>query len=304
MEHRRIQGLEKMQVQLAAVAALAVVYFGLWHRFWPWDPLSAAAYLPTAAHAQLLNFAAMVLFLAVAVAVVTISTRPQGALLVVLIGAGGISLHSPQIRSLFWAHPGQFQWVYGQMLLESLAMAAVLGAAYLVILMIRAGVGRMIPSWTWKSPIEQLTPEQRQILPQKADSHWGHAAGCMGLTFLISVVLLFVLMQSGDRGQVIFALFASFLVGSLAGHQLVPTRRGAVLPLAPLAAAVIFYALAAYASIAAPSPQAWLAIPKYAQALPIDWLTAGGGGAVVGYWISSRLHELRLIEAIEEHKEL
>lgn len=345
MEHRRIQGWEKVQVQLAAVAALAVVYLGLWHRFWPWDPQSAVAYLPAAAHAQLLGFAAMVLVLAAAVAVLTMSTRPQGALLVVLIGAGGISLRSPQIRALFWAHPGQFQWVFGQLLLESLVMAVVLGAAYLVILTVRGALRSIMPGVAWKSPIQQLTAEQRETLAQKirsgqlrdthfvgpvgmvieaarsaaeqkiaqdiekdgeraiARSHWTHAAGCAGLTFVISVVAMFLLMQSGDRGQVIFALFASFLVGSLAGHQLVPTRWGAVLPATPLAAAVLFYALAAYASIAVPSPQAWMAIPKYAQALPIDWLTAGSGGAVVGYWISSRLHELRLMEALEEQQE-
>ncbi len=343
MEHRRIHGLEKLQVQLAAVASLAVVYFWLWPRFWPWDPQSAVAFLPAGAYAQLAAFAVMVLALAVVVGIVTMSTRAEGALLVVLIGAGGISLHSPQIRALFWAHPDSYTWVYGQLLLESLVMVGILLAAAMVIAAVRAVAARAIPALAYRSPLERLTPEQRERIGSNladqgrslglspfawiyndvikkvavdnvvrdiqkdgeqviARSHWTHAAGCFGLTFLISMVLMFLLMQSADRGQVLFALFASFMVGSLAGHQIMPTRWGGLLPLAPLAAAVFFYAVAA-ASHVGGSPLAWVNIPKYSQALPIDWLTAGSGGAVVGHWISCRLHELRLMEALEEKKE-
>jgi hypothetical protein len=34
-------------------------------------------------------------------------------------------------------------------------------------------------------------------------------------------------------------------------------------------------------------------------ALPLDWIALGGGGAVLGYWISRRGHYGRLVDAAE-----
>ena len=37
----------------------------------------------------------------------------------------------------------------------------------------------------------------------------------------------------------------------------------------------------------------------YARVLPIDWLTFGIGGGLLGHWLSSRMHEAKHIEEKE-----
>ena len=63
----------------------------------------------------------------------------------------------------------------------------------------------------------------------------------------------------------------------------------------------LLYTLAAAA--AGSQPDAWARVNDYSRALPVDWLTAGSGGAVLGYWISERLHEMKYIERHQEQSE-
>ena len=124
-------------------------------------------------------------------------------------------------------------------------------------------------------------------------------AGFFGVGLLLSVVLLLLLMRSADRGQILFAMLVSFLVGVLVAHQAFPTRHGILMWGIPLASAVILYTLAGQSAIAG-DPRGWMHVPDYSRALPVDWLTAGNGGAVLGYWISERIHEARHIEKQED----
>ena len=55
--------------------------------------------------------------------------------------------------------------------------------------------------------------------------------------------------------------------------------------------AIVFYALGSLPATAGAFGPAWTHTPYYARALPIDWLTAGAGGALFGYWSSQRVHE-------------
>ena len=107
------------------------------------------------------------------------------------------------------------------------------------------------------------------------------------------------LLRSADRGQIIFALFASFFVASLAGHYACPTRYGSLAVLLPLAFGVATYLLAGAAGVGGP-PQGWIDVGLYARALPVDWLTAGSGGAILGCWTSQRMHEAKQLDRQEE----
>jgi len=121
------------------------------------------------------------------------------------------------------------------------------------------------------------------------------AASCLGASILIASILVFLLMQSAQRGQIIFALFISFLMGTVIAHQRFATVMGIVSWLAPLVGATLFYALAAV-SFGQGAGGGLPEIAPYARALPVDWVTAGGAGGVLGYWISERIHEFRHIE--------
>ena len=117
---------------------------------------------------------------------------------------------------------------------------------------------------------------------------------CLGLGLVVALVLLMLLMRSSDRGQILFALLAAFLSASAIAHQVFPTPHSIVVWGMPMLVAIGLYALAAFT--AGHGEGAWIGLPKYAGALPVDWLTAGCGGALIGYWISERIHELRHIQ--------
>ena len=104
--------------------------------------------------------------------------------------------------------------------------------------------------------------------------------------------MLLVLMKSSNRGQILFALGASFLLGTMIAHQLFPATQSAVAWAGPVLGAVFLYALTCASSIGL-GPQAWREVLINARALPVDWITFGAGGAVLGYWISARIHEMR-----------
>ena len=124
--------------------------------------------------------------------------------------------------------------------------------------------------------------------------------GFLVLGTAIAVVTILLSMRSSDRGQVLFSLLASFVLAVILSHQVFPGAYSIAAWLMPPVTAVMFYSLAANEITA--GPQAWMAVPAYSRALPVDWLTAGCGGAVLGYWICRRLHETHHIERRQEQE--
>ena len=124
-----------------------------------------------------------------------------------------------------------------------------------------------------------------------------------GILFWVGgAALLLVLLQSGQRGQVIFSVLASFLLAALIAHQLYPVPLSIIPMAAPIILGTAFYILAAKA-VQGPSHGAWMTVPLYANVLPIDWITLGCGGVMIGFWLSSRIHETRYLEQQEEERE-
>ena len=125
------------------------------------------------------------------------------------------------------------------------------------------------------------------------------SAMCLATAMLIAMVMVLLLMKSAQRGQIIFALAVSFGVGMLVAHQFFPTPLSILAWLAPFPAAAALYGLGAI-SVTPAGPLTWTMVPYYARALPVDWLAAGAGGALLGFWISSRIHELRILERLKK----
>jgi hypothetical protein len=336
MKHQRMHGLEKIQVEVAAAATLAAVYFWIAPALAASDPLAPIVFLARGDFGRLGGLVLWLCGLGALCGALTISSRKEGALLALLVGAGGASLRSPSIRPLLWGHAGAVDRLYFSLIGEVLLLWCGLVLASLVIDLVRGLLGGLCPRWAWKSPLPEITDEARARVAadgrDAADGKGEHfarpggllalfgyrgssrarAAGgkgaaaealealsCAGMAILLSVVLLSVLLQSSDRGQILFALAGAFAVGTLVANQLFPTPYGIAAWGTPVVAAAVFYALAAFAAIRS-TPTGWLALPHTASPLPMDWLSAGGGGAVLGFWISSRLHELRLLERDEK----
>jgi len=328
MKHKHHHWLEKLQVEIAAAAALALTFFVLGPVRGSWDPQWPTTFLPTGSFAALCGFAITVWLIAAGCGALTITSRPEGALFATLVGAMGASFHSYPMRGMIWEYDGRIGLLYGVLILEVMLLTVVLAVAAQVVYIVRSVIARWRPRWMWRGRVRpegpgaekdgsanesyvRLTEAERVAAAafgslgvffwrqwsgkRKLRTELFEAGACLGVTILIASMLTLLLMQSTHRGQIIFALFISFLLSTLIAHQRFATVMGIVSWLAPVLAALLFYALAAV-SFGQAAGSNVPTIAPYARALPVDWVTAGGAGGVLGYWISERIHEFRHIE--------
>jgi hypothetical protein len=301
MDHHRFHWLEKVQVQLATLLSLALVYYVSWSYMEPRDPGGPVSFAATGSYGQMILFALTVWALAAVGAVLTVSARPEGAMLAAFIGAGGVSLHSTSIRPLLWNWAGRLSGLYWVLIVEMILLGLLVSLTVVVVVLLRRLIERFKPSWAWRPPLVAGLP------PAAAGQHRGRpqqlarCAYCLLLGVFGSAVLLLLLMQSGERGQTLFAVLISFVLSSLVAHQVFPSCSSAVAWATPVVTGVMFYALAS-ASLSGVPPDAWAKTPFYAYALPVDWMTAGGGGALLGFWTSQRIHEFRHFEKEADRK--
>ena len=211
-----------------------------------------------------------------------------------VVGAGAVGLRSPEFHTLLWLRQDGFAGLFRLMIAETMLLAVVLGAAVLLIGWMRALAARMVPPLRGALP-QAGAPRGRSDVRAGAVAGlgpWGRSLASAGLALVVGVALLTVLLQSTRRGQVIFALLLSFALAVWIAQRVLPATHVEGYLLAPLVAAVVLYVLASVASYP-PHPEAWAAVPAYAQVLPIDWLTAGCGGAMLGCWIGQRMEEAK-----------
>jgi hypothetical protein len=96
----------------------------------------------------------------------------------------------------------------------------------------------------------------------------------------IAFLLLYAFMQSQLKGQVLMACFAAFLCSTVCAYMAFPTAPfWAILMAVPITGAVGYFLAR---DGAAPFPGHAPFFPM--RALPIDYLTAGGAGAILGYY--------------------
>ncbi|MDY7009797.1 MAG: hypothetical protein SVV80_03490 [Planctomycetota bacterium] len=293
MSHQKRHLLEKVQVQIAAVAALAVVYFLIAPALSPWESGGATAFVPMGDYKGLVIFAVAVWALAAGCAVLTLSARPEGALLATLVAVAGFSFRSGSARTLLWRWDGNLPRLFALLSAEVLILAVVAIGAMVVIAMVRAGMCRLVPKLTRKYP----APTAKSAGERTGKTRVMHAAGAVIMELAIAMLLLVITFRSTDRGQVAFALAASFFVSALAAHQIFPIRTVVPLWFGPILMAVLVFALGWAGSNAGGVGPAWQSALISARnlplraALPVDWMALGAGGAVAGFWISSRMHE-------------
>ncbi|MCY2932253.1 MAG: hypothetical protein NTV86_22705 [Planctomycetota bacterium] len=339
MDHRRSHLWEKLHVEAVALAALAGVYYWLWPALAAGDPQTAVAFLPPGHLGDVAGLLVVLLACAAVCSAVTIAARPLGSMLAALVGVAGICCRSPGARTLFWQSPQLSP--AGIMLLlagEVLLLGVLFSLAAFVVEFVRSLVARLAGGLTWKDPLAQLTEQEREaMIPESAEGqgvadaflpgplqdlfvhfgrkgsrdagrrHWdarmlGRCLACAVTGSVLAAVVLLIFIQSSERGQVLFALLISFLIGALVAHQRFPAPYSMVAVLMAACTGALFYLTAAIASVGS-GPNAWILAPvhagpgtlPYAAALPIDWVAAGGGGAVIGFWISERIHEARYL---------
>jgi len=343
MIRRHAHWMEKLQVQLTAVAAGLAAYFLIWPIVSPTDPTGPVTFIATGSLKQAGLLAAAVCGLAALGCLTTVSARPAGTTAAVLIGLGGLSIHSGPMRELLWARQDDLAAMYWQMALEVLLLGAVLLVAAVVVALVRKATAGIAGKWSWSDLLTDLSEDQQRAYLQSTRSEGGgrgappkslvgggfarlivehlalaasRRAGrrmpdgdvltrcglCFLLCLAIAVSIVALLARSAARGQLLFALLAGCFLAALIAYQVFPTRLSLPAWAAPVVAAVGYYVLAAAGALHT-GQGAWMAVEPCRQALPIDWMTAGVGGAILGYWVSSRMHESKFLEHQEQQEE-
>lgn len=340
MTLRRLHWLERFQVRTAMLVGAVATYFVLFPLLRGPDPEGPLSLLVGGGAGRVALFVIAFWVLGGFCGALTVSARREGVLAALLIGMGGLSLRSPQIRSLLWFRMDALTGLYETLILEVLLLAAVLVAGDIIAAQVRRALGRARPGWVWKAlpadparkggELAEVSIDRTYYLGGVLDTvligalirlfaslgrrGTRKAAGStrrsellvrtgkfLILALVIAAALLLVLMRSSDRGQILFALVAGFFVATWVAHQVFPTPLAAASWVYPIILAVCLYALGAASGAGAP-PQGWIDVRIYARALPMDWLTAGCGGSLLGCWVSARTHDARRIQRLEEEE--
>jgi len=338
MTHRQVHFLEKIEFQVTAIAAAAVVYWFVWPSLIPGDPEWPICFVACGAYAHLFMLVGFACLIGLACGALTVTARPQTAAMALALGLGGLSLRSPRIRSLLWQQQDSMHALYWRMALEVLVLLAAI-----VIAGVFAGIGRRIAGslagkLLWRDPLLELDGHRRKANNgelakrpakklKKTDppgqlallfrplgnmfANDGRIDGLPGrdtavrgvLGFMISVtasaIIVFLLLRSPERGQTLFAVFAGCFLGVFISQKFVPTRTNVTAWATPAVLGVLLYVLAAVSSVGS-GRGAWMTVAPYARVLPIDWLTAGLGGAMLGQWENLRMREALYIEESED----
>lgn len=338
MNQRTLHLLEKLQIQLATIIAGVVVYVAAWPAVRPWDVEGPLAFIASGNALGMVWLALIVWVVAAIVAAVTFSARPEGTLVAVLLACGALSIRSAQVRSLLWRRSDQVAGTYAAMILETFLMAAVLVGAVAIVSLVRTAFAAARPRWLWQDPLQRLgvregteprghracwlretglllgilprssglpveqTGRDGRFTPQKAALSLPRAAASLASAGAVALIMFWILLQSAERGQILFAVLTSVALGALVAHQMLPSSHSMLVWTIPFIVGIFVYGLCSGMSLG-DSPRAWTAVPLRARVLPIDWLTAGGGGAFLGCWLSARIHEMRFIEKHERNEE-
>jgi len=331
MTHRQTHFLEKLEFQVAAIAGAAVVYWFVWPLLIPRDPELTICFLAGGQGEHVVKLIGLACALGLACGAITVTARPRTAVMALALALGGLSLRSPRIDSLLWAREDSLQAMYWQMTTEMLLLLAVI-----VIAGAMAGIGRRIAGalaggLLWRDPLLELDDERRKAYnrePAKPDAEKPEPMGLLSalgrfflplggldnrnerlpgrdaavrgvLGFMVSLtasaIIVFLLLRSAERGQILFALFAGCFLGVFIGQKVVPTSSNLTAWAVPVVLGVGLYVLAALSAVRT-GQGAWMGVPFYAQVLPIDWMTAALGGAMLGHWEDLRMREARYVE--------
>ncbi len=320
IDHQKYHLFEKIQVQVLTVALGLVVFFGIWPLMAPRDSLAPMILLSGGSLGAPLSLLTAVAVLSLLAGAVTVHQRPVGGLMVSILSLLALSFRSEKINVLLFRyeqHPGSaYPVLMGELLL--LLVAAGVGV-------IAAGIGRSLvagskPAWRWqprhlrkdeanfqadqRSPLGLAAPVRKAAgsLMDKSDPAAGNAAKlqfvqagrAILVCFLVANAILLLLCRSDERGQLLFAVGGAFLIASLAANLVAPSRLVVLLLPLPILSGLFYYGYAM--ATAGQGLQAWANIWLPARILPIDWLSAGVGGVLTGYWIACRIREAKFAQ--------
>ncbi len=177
-------------------------------------------------------------------------------------------------------------WPY--LMMESLAWG--------LVLMILAGGTMAVERWLRKNGEEmdeaEASPDKQKKVKRKSSSaQWLRGLGGTVLTLILALSLISVLAANGDKGQVVFAVIASFMVAAIIAEQVTENDHPFWQVLAvPLVALIAFgYTWQNPGRPAGLEALLNVAPTNLSRVLPVEYTFLGAIGAIFGTWTSHRM---------------
>ncbi|HNX26033.1 MAG TPA: hypothetical protein PKK48_01350 [Phycisphaerae bacterium] len=330
---------EKIVVYGAAAAMAAVIYFAFAPLILPVDPTGPIAPLLTGEFGYEILLVSVLLAAGLAFAAGGVLVRPGSFSLVLLAGMAGVSMKSGMFRVVLWQKGtdlGIWVCMLAELLILAAAMLIVDFAASLFRRRaIRRGGFTALSARLSDEQLASLAedklilPERqmlwsRDVLPNMAvENHFlslllllcglnrfksshrtlavmalKNAAGFTVVGMAVGLVAAYVLAGSVARGQLVFAAFGAFWLAAEAGYYLYPVPDSFPAWLLPVMVGAAYYVIAMFTSSDL-NPDQWTKLKNVFQILPVDWIFAGGAGAMFSLWSSDRSKEVRIIEKLD-----
>lgn len=177
-------------------------------------------------------------------------------------------------------------WPY--LMMESLAWG--------VVLMILAGGTMAVERWLKKNnPEINETPEVKERSAKTKDktrpTRWLRGLGGTLITTILALSLISVLAANGQKGQVVFAVIAGFIVAAIIAEQITENDHPFWQVLAIPVVAMVAYGYTWQNPTRPPGLEALLNIAptNLARVLPVEYTFMGAIGAIFGTWTSHRM---------------
>ncbi len=253
--------LSRLIVWGSAFIALAVYWHaGQWFSI-PFLRGYSASLLEGSPVSNLLVIATVYIAITAIASVLAGQFKPGLGVFAASFGLAGISLRGGTVSALLRSSDGN---PYFMLLLESVLLAALVAAGAAV-------QGFLVR----KPPIKVVEEEDEQPdLMAKLLS--------VGMQTGVTVVLVWLLGASDNKGQALAAVGIASMLGTLAADNALPVGLTPLAVMAPFVAAVIGYAWAGL------NVNGTLPANALATALPLDYASFGVAGTMLAHWISQQ----------------
>ena len=316
---------DKFPVWVIGFCLLGLTYWPLRGMFYSADPVGPS----------MLDFPGglfLTIFLLISAIVIvpfTISERTTSSLFALFLASGGVCLRSGRLNELI-VPASQTQAVFGQFIATTIWLLGIAAVLTFAIQFLRKIVRKFLSALAYKPLFQCMSKDEFDRLPElKRDNpevekymqanveyiptdfapdnkdagktpalkeFLPELAGFIVTVAAVGVIVSAVLMRSAERGQLIFSLLAGFtLAGYLAG-KLFPTRRTQFAWCGAGLGALIIYVIAYFTQANVPLNNV---MPQF-QALPCDWFSAAGAGALLGAWLNQRAEDSNIAELLEQ----
>jgi len=131
---------------------------------------------------------------------------------------------------------------------------------------------------------------------ERVDQDWApaHHIGALVMQVVVMGLIVMLLGQSADKAQVLVSVFVGGLLGTmLAGNYYVELRRPEYTCAGPAVVAVIGYLWAYFSPVGLAVGHTSYAL---ARPLPLDYLSAGCAGAIVGAWVGVK-YQIQVLDS-------